>query len=77
MKKVEYAKLNKFISSNVVKPFYEKRSEKLKTAKVSAILERKNPYLFKTKNTPNFCEKQPISLSSFFRQKADTNSFVL
>ena len=72
MKKVEYAKLNKFISSNVVKPFYEKRSEKLKTAKVSAILERKNPYLFKTKNIETAGDLAKNILDAFLSSQEET-----
>jgi len=50
MKKINYGKLNKFIASDVVKPFYDKRIEKLTKSKIRDIANRKNPYLFKVKN---------------------------
>lgn len=50
MTKINYTKVNNFISTDVIKPFYEKRLEKLKKLSLSTILKRKNPYLFKAKN---------------------------
>lgn len=50
MKELDYKKLNAFIASDVIKPFYEKRLERLEKANLSTIAKRKNPYLFKAKN---------------------------
>ena len=50
MKKVNYKSLEKFIGTDVVEPFYDKRIEKLKAIKMKTVLKRKNPYLFKAKN---------------------------
>ena len=50
MKKLNYEKLNAFIASDVIKPFYEIRLTRLESAKLSYISKRKNPYLFKQIN---------------------------
>ena len=50
MKKLDYEKLNTFIASDIIRPFYEIRLDRLKLAKISIIARRKNPYLFKAKN---------------------------
>jgi Type II restriction endonuclease EcoO109I len=39
-----------FIIEYVLNPFYQKRLDDLKAIKLSTILKRKNPYLFKAKN---------------------------
>lgn len=50
MKKLNYEKVNTFIASDVIKPFYEIRLNRLESATLSKISKRKNPYLFKAKN---------------------------
>ncbi|MCA9352487.1 TdeIII family type II restriction endonuclease [Patescibacteria group bacterium] len=50
MKKPNYKLIEKYIATNVVVPFYNKRIEKLKKVKMRDIIKRKNPYLFKAKN---------------------------
>jgi len=50
MKKLNYEKLNTFIASDVIQPFYQIRLDRLEFAKLSSIAKRKNPYLFKAKN---------------------------
>ncbi len=39
-----------YLAENVITPFYNKRLEGLNSLKLSTILKRKNPYLFKAKN---------------------------
>ena len=50
MKKLNYDKLNAFIASDVIQPFYKIRLERLEFAKLANISKRKNPYLFNAKN---------------------------
>lgn len=50
MKKLNYEKLNTFIASDVIGPFYKIRLDRLKSASLAIIAKRKNPYLFKAKN---------------------------
>jgi Type II restriction endonuclease EcoO109I len=50
---LNYQKLNDYITNNVVEPFYRDRFKRLDEIKLSAILKRKNPYLFKAKNITN------------------------
>jgi hypothetical protein len=50
---LDYQKLSKYITGSVVEPFYRDRFKKLDEIKLSAILKRKNPYLFKAKNIGN------------------------
>src|SRR5581483_2069830 len=50
MNKLDHDLLHQYIEDSVVAPFYQKRTEKLETLKLSTILSRKNPYLFKAKN---------------------------
>lgn len=39
-----------YLSREVITPFYSKRIENLKSLKLTNVLKRKNPYLFKAKN---------------------------
>jgi hypothetical protein len=50
MHKLNYDGINEFVTTNVMRPFYEKRLAKLEELGLSYILKRKNPYLFKAKN---------------------------
>lgn len=50
MQKINYQEIEKFIASDVVKPFYDKRIEKLQKIQMKDVMKRKNPYLFKAKN---------------------------
>lgn len=45
MKNLDYEKLNNFIASDVIKPFYEIRLDRLKLAKISIIAKRKNLFI--------------------------------
>ncbi len=50
MRQLNYDKLNSFIASDVIQPFYKIRLDRLKSASLAIIAKRKNPYLFKAKN---------------------------
>lgn len=50
MKKLENKELEDYIEKYVVNPFYDIRTNKLKELKLTDVLKRKNPYLFKAKN---------------------------
>lgn len=45
-----YPIYHEYLINNVLTLFYNKRFEKLSTLKLSSVLRRKNPYLFKAKN---------------------------
>ena len=47
---LDYKTLSKFITANLVEPFYKDRFDKLDEVRLMSVLRRKNPYLFKTKN---------------------------
>jgi len=72
MKKINYSKLNKFITSDVVKPFYDKRIEKLTKTKLGAIVNRKNPYLFKAKNIQTAGDFAKDILDAFLSSQEET-----
>ena len=50
---LDYQRLANYITDSVVEPFYRDRFKKLEEIKLSTILKRKNPYLFKAKNLTN------------------------
>jgi len=72
MKKLNYEKLNAFIASDVIKPFYEIRLNRLGSAKLSAISKRKNPYLFKAKNIETAGDLAKSSLDAFLSSQEET-----
>ena len=72
MKKINYGKLNKFIASDVVKPFYDKRIEKLTKSKIRDIANRKNPYLFKVKNIQTAGDFAKDILDAFLSSQEET-----
>jgi len=72
MKKLNYEKLNTFIASNVIKPFYEIRLHRLESAKLSAISKRKNPYLFKAKNIETAGDLAKSMLDAFLSSQEET-----
>lgn len=45
-----YPRWHEFLAREVMTPFYLKRLEKLESLRLSDVLKRKNPYLFKAKN---------------------------
>ena len=72
MKKLNYEKLNAFIASDVIKPFYEIRLGRLEIAKLSTISKRKNPYLFKAKNIQTAGDLAKSILDAFLSSQEET-----
>ena len=72
MKKLNYEKLNTFIASDVIKPFYDIRLNRLKSAKLSNISKRKNPYLFKAKNIETAGDLAKSILDAFLSSQEET-----
>jgi len=72
MKKLNYDKLNAFIASDVMNPFYEIRLEKLKKANLALISKRKNPYLFKAKNIETAGDLAKGILDAFLSSQEET-----
>ena len=72
MKKLNYEKLNAFIASDVIKPFYEIRLSRLASAKLSDISKRKNPYLFKAKNIETAGDLAKSILDAFLSSQEET-----
>ena len=72
MKKINYEKLNTFIASDIIKPFYEIRLARLEFAKLSTISKRKNPYLFKAKNIETAGDLAKSILDAFLSSQEET-----
>lgn len=72
MKRLNYKKLNTFIASDVIKPFYEIRLNRLEDAKLSAISRRKNPYLFKAKNIETAGDLAKSILDAYLSSQEET-----
>ncbi len=72
MQKLDYEKLDAFISSDVIKPFYEIRLLRLESAKISIIARRKNPYLFKAKNIETSGDLAKSILDAFLSSQEET-----
>ena len=72
MKKVNYKKINNFIASDVITPFYQKRIEKLKSIKLKDVMKRKNPYLFKAKNIQTAGDLVNDILNAFLSSQEET-----
>ena len=72
MKKLDYSKLNAFIVSDVIRPFYEIRFKALKTIKLKDVAKRKNPYLFKAKNVETAGDLAKNILDAFLSSQEET-----
>lgn len=72
MKKLDYDKLNNFIASDVIQPFYNIRLERLEIAKLEIIAKRKNPYLFKAKNIETAGDLAKGILDAFLSSQEET-----
>jgi site-specific DNA-methyltransferase (cytosine-N4-specific) len=72
MKKINYEKLNTFVATDVIKPFYEIRLERLESAKLADISKRKNPYLFKAKNIETAGDLAKGLLDAFLSSQEET-----
>ncbi|MBI3255945.1 MAG: hypothetical protein HYZ63_03160 [Candidatus Andersenbacteria bacterium] len=72
MNKINYEKLNQFIASDVIKPFYDIRLARLGVAKLSGISKKKNPYLFKAKNIETAGDLAKNMLDAFLSSQEET-----
>lgn len=72
MKKIDYEKLNSFIVSDIIQPFYQIRLNRLKPVKLTTIIKRKNPYLFKAKNIETAGELVKNILDAFLSSQEET-----
>ncbi len=72
MKKINYQKLNAFIASNVIQPFYKIRLARLESANLTIIAKRKNPYLFKAKNIETAGDLAKAILDAFLSSQEET-----
>ncbi|MFA6529027.1 MAG: PmeII family type II restriction endonuclease [Candidatus Gracilibacteria bacterium] len=70
--KINYEKLNTFIASDVIKPFYDIRLTRLESAKLSDVSKRKNPYLFKAKNIETAGDLAKSILDAFLSSQEET-----
>ena len=53
MKKLDLTEVSKYVEKNIG-VFHKKRIDSLDTLKLKKVLKRKNPYLFKAKNSLKF-----------------------
>lgn len=72
MKKINYEKLNTFIASDVIAPFYKIRLARLENVKMSEVAKRKNPYLFKAKNIETAGDLAKNILDAFLSSQEET-----
>jgi site-specific DNA-methyltransferase (cytosine-N4-specific) len=72
MKPLDYKKLNVFIASDVIAPFYQIRLERLKSVRLTSIIKRKNPYLFKAKNIETAGDLAKNILDAFLSSQEET-----
>lgn len=72
MNKLNYEKLNIFIASDVIQPFYQIRLERLTAAKLNKIVKAKNPYLFKAKNIETAGDLAKSILDAFLSSQEET-----
>ena len=72
MKNLNYNQFNKFIESDVIHPFYQKRLLSLKKIKLNYLIKRKNPYLFKAKNIQTAGDFSKYLLDAFLSSQEET-----
>jgi len=72
MKKLDYEKLNAFIASDIIQPFYKIRIDRLTKAKLNNVIKRKNPYLFKAKNIETAGDLAKNILDAFLSSQEET-----
>ena len=72
MNKLNYEKLNNFIASDVIQPFYQIRLDRLVKVKLHDIAKRKNPYLFKAKNIETAGDLAKNILDAFLSSQEET-----
>ena len=72
MGKLSQDELQKFISEQVMAPFYKIRLEKLDSLTFNQLMSRKNPYLFKAKNIQTAEELVRYVLDAFLSSQEET-----
>ena len=72
MKKLDYKRLNTFIASDVISPFYEIRLDRLAKVKLNKVFQRKNSYLFKAKNVETAGDLAKNILDAFLSSQEET-----
>lgn len=72
MKRLNYKKLNAFIASDVIRPFYKIRLFRLRKVRLNDIAKRKNPYLFKAKNIETAGDLARSILDAFLSSQEET-----
>src|SRR3989344_4805596 len=72
MNKLNYEKLNEFITSDIIQPFYNIRLERLEHASLAVIARNKNPYLFKAKNIETAGDFAKAILDAFLSSQEET-----
>lgn len=70
--KIDYQLLEKYVDEVIMKPFHEKRLEKLNKLKLNHVLKRKNPYLFKAKNIETAGDFIRYLLDAFLSSQEET-----
>jgi len=69
---LDYSKINTWTDVNIIKPFYEKRIEKIQELNLKKVLKRKNPYLFRAKNIDNSGDFVSYVLGAFLSSQEET-----
>lgn len=72
MNRLDYDKLQFYISEGVITPFYQIRLQKLNDLTFNSIMKRKNPYLFKAKNIQTAEELVRYVLDAFLSSQEET-----
>ncbi len=72
MKQLNYHKLNIFIATDVTRPFYKIRLDRLMKVKLANVFKRKNPYLFKAKNILTAGDLAKNILDAFLSSQEET-----
>lgn len=67
-----HANYYQFLSEQVIEPFYKIRLEKLNSLKLTDILKRKNPYLFRAKNIELAGELVKSIVDAFLSSQEET-----
>lgn len=70
--KLDYKTLSKFITENLVEPFYQDRFDKLDEVNLISVLKRKNPYLFRAKNVQTAEELVRQVLDAYLSSREET-----
>jgi site-specific DNA-methyltransferase (cytosine-N4-specific) len=72
MANIDYQPYYDFLNQHVISPFYEERLAKLNKLKLTNILKRKNPYLFKAKNIATAEEFVRSILDAYLSSQEET-----